>query len=208
MRKTTRLFSVMILTVFVSGEADERTTLQVETRLFATTLKGAVLQEPDAFPDVVVFARLLKPGLGRGAAGEAESLKRFFNLPELALKDEARTAAITWSEDYQTKKGRLTIDRRVRLGGLELLVVLVPEIVGHSSKSSLFKLEIHRAAEGRSGYLDVFEKVLSKDVSWNFEGPLVLGFFFADEVYFLTTTVHGSVGFFGGTLGGGVSWTL
>ncbi len=88
------------------------------------------------------------------------------------------------------------------------MVVLVPEIVSSPPKASLIRLEIHRAGEDQTGQVDVLEKILAKDVSWNFEGPLVIGFFFSDESYFLTMTVQGSRGFFGGTLGGGFSWTL
>jgi hypothetical protein len=208
MKMKPAFLTALVLAYVIPAQASERTTLQVETRLFATATNEPAAKDEKADLEIVVFARLLKPGLGRGAAEEGESLKRFFNLPALALKDEARTSEITWSEDYQTKKGRLTFGRRVRLGSLELMVVLIPEVIGHSSKSSLFRLEIHQAGEGQSGSLDVLEKVLAKDVSWNFEGPLVLGFFLPGETYFLTVTVHGAVSFFGGTLGGGVSWTL
>ncbi|MDH4198514.1 MAG: hypothetical protein OEW05_13960 [Candidatus Aminicenantes bacterium] len=209
MRKILTLFPVLMLTILVSAWGAERTTtLQVETRLFATAPEEPAGKEKGADPDIVVFARLFKPGLGRGAAGEAESLKRFFNLTALALREEARTAEITWSEDEKTKKGRLTVDRRVQLKGCEFLVVLVPEEVNGPQESSLFRLEIHRAAEGQSGPVDVLEKILAKDISWNFYGPLVLGFFFPDEAYFLTVAVQAKKSSFGGRLGASISWTL
>jgi len=209
MKMNPALFSVMILSLLASGWSVERTTtLQVETRLFGTALKEPAPEETDVLPDIVVFARLFKPGLGRDAAAEAQALKRFFNLPALTLREEARTAEITWSEDNKTKKGRLTVDRRVRLGDREFLVVLVPEEVKGPGQTSLFRLEIHRAAEGQGGSIDVLEKIVTKDVSWNFEGPLVLGFFFPGEIYFLSLEVQATKSSFGGRLGASISWTL
>ena len=209
MKKVLTLFPVLMLTVLVLGRAAERTTtLQVETRLFATAPNEPAAKEERADPEIVVFARLHQPGLGREAAGEAVSLKHFFNLAELTLREEARTAEIVWSEDNQTKKGRLTVDRRLRLAGRDFLVVLVPEEVNGPRQTSLFRLEIHRAADGQSGPVDVLEKILAKDVSWNFDGPLVLGFFFPGEAYFLTLKVQATKSAFGGGLGAGISWTL
>jgi len=203
------LYPVFMLTLFVSGWSAERTTtLQVETRLFATPMKEPAAKDEKAAPDIVLFVRLFEPGLGRDGVAEAQALKRFFNLPALTLQEEARTAEITWSEDNETKKGRLTVDRRIRLGGREFIVALVPEEVKGPGEASLIRLEIQRAAPGQRGSIDVLEKIIAKDVSWNFYGPLVLGFFFPDETYFLTLEVQATKSSFGGRLGSSISWPL
>ena len=201
--------ALMTLSLLASGWAVERrTTLQVETRLFATATNGPAAKDEKADPDIIVFARLFEPGLGRDAAAEGQALKRFFNVPALMLQEEARTAEITWSEDNETKKGHLTVDRRIRLGGREFIVVLVPEEIKGPDQASLFRLEIQRAAPGQGGSIDVLEKIIAKEVSWNFHGPLVLGFFFPEETYFLTLEVQATKSSFGGRLGSSISWTL
>ena len=209
MKMNPAFLALMILSLLASGWAVERrTTLQVETRLFATATNGPAAKDEKADPDIIVFARLFEPGLGRDAAAEGQALKRFFNVPALTLQEEARTAEITWSEDNETKKGHLTVDRRIRIAGREFLVVLVPEEVKGPDQASLFRLEIQRAAPGQSGSIDVLEKIIAKDVSWNFYGPLVLGFFFPEETYFLTLEVQATKSSFGGRLGSSISWTL
>jgi len=202
--------ALMTLSLLASGWAVERTTtLQVETRLYgATGLREAAPAEPPALPDIVVFARLFKPGLGRDAAAEEQALKRFFNLPALTLQEEARTGEMTWSEDNETKKGRLTVGRRIRLSGGDFIVVLVPEEVRGPGQASLIRLEIHRAAAGQGGSIDVLEKVVAKDISWDYEGPLIVGFFFPGETYFLSLEVQARKSAYGGRLASSISWTL
>ncbi len=209
MKKIMTFLTFVTLVLLVSGRGAERTTkLQVETRLFGPALNEQAAKKDGVEPDIVIFARLLQPGLGRGAVGEAESLKRFFNLPELELREEARTAEMVWSEDNRTKKGRLKIDRRLRLAGRDFTVVLVPEEVNGPRQTSFFKLEVHRAAGDRSGSVDVLEKIVAKDFSWNYNGPLVLGFFSQGEAYFLTISVWAKMSSSGGRLGSSISWTL
>ena len=209
MRKVITSFAFLMPAILISVWGAERTTtLQVETRLFAAAMNDPAAKDEKADPDIVFFVRLFKPGLGRDGATEAQALKRFFNLPALTLQEEARTAEITWSEDSETKKGRLAVGRRIRLGGREFIVVLVPEEIKSPGEASLIKLEIQRAATGQSGSIDVLEKVIAKDVSWNYYGPLVLGFFFPDETYFLTLEVQATKSSFGGRLGSSISWTL
>lgn len=100
------------------------------------------------------------------------------------------------------------MDLRVRLGGREFLVVLVPEEIKGPGQTCLFRLEVEGAAPPQSGSIDVLEKILAKDISWNFEGPLTVGFFFPEETYFLTLAVQATKGSFGGGLGASISWTL
>jgi len=115
---------------------------------------------------------------------------------------------MTWSEDNETKKGRLTVGRRIRLSGGDFIVVLVPEEVRGPGQASLIRLEIHRAAAGQGGSIDVLEKVVAKDISWDYEGPLIVGFFFPGETYFLSLEVQARKSAYGGRLASSISWTL
>jgi hypothetical protein len=52
------------------------------------------------------------------------------------------------------------------------------------------------------------ENVMSKEILWNFGGPLAIGFFFDENAYFVTFTIDYGWSAFGGSLGVGMTWTL
>jgi hypothetical protein len=50
--------------------------------------------------------------------------------------------------------------------------------------------------------------MLSKEILWNYGGPLAVGFFSDEKAGFVMITIEYGRASFGGSIGSGISWTL
>lgn len=172
-------------------------------------------------PDILLIAKIYESGLDEEAPLQLESLKDFFHLPELRLKEESPESEITWTtykEIYDDKgkflrkeeeKSKAKIRKTVIMNGEEYTIFIIPKEINTDENIFKFALEAYKIQSGKeSCSLAPIELVTKKEILWNFGGSLVVGFFFEQKAYFLTFTVRISISSFGGRLGTGLTWVI
>jgi hypothetical protein len=231
MRKISGRVSIVVLSLwgsFALGTQDKTTSpissgsglrLSFKSCLFEAEKSSGLTQEK-AGPEILLLAKIYESSLG-GASEQLQNLRKLFRLPELNLKEESPEVEVVWKfsrEIYDEKrkmvgreegKSRSKIRKTVFLDGEEYTIFLIPEEI--KAKENIFKfgLEIYKTQNrGELAPLASLELITTKEILWNFQGPLAVGFFFDDKTCFLTFTIGVSISYFGGSLGSGLSWTL
>ena len=172
-------------------------------------------------PDILLMAKIYESGLEEEAPLQLKSLKDYFHLSEMRLKEESPETKITWTtykEIYDDKgkflrkeeeKSKAKIRKTAIMNGEEYTIFLIPIEINTEEKIFKFAFEIYRTQSGKdSSSLAPIELLTKKEILWNFEGPLLVGFFYEQEAYFLTFTVRISISSFGGRLGTGLTWII
>jgi len=192
-----------------SPEIKSEISLQFKTHLFMTPAAGESVPGKSEEPEVVLFARNGDDGLGNTAARQLENLRKFFRLPSLIAEKEsgeARMAAENWNELKQSQPKAACA---IRMNGKEYSVFVSPVEINDKEKIFKFRLEIFKNRPSQdSPMLKALSLILSKEILWNYGGPLAVGFFSDDKAGFITITIEYGRASFGGSLGSGISWTL
>ena|GEM_PF-3164302 len=197
-----------------------KTELLFKSCLFEAERSSGLLQKKTQ-PDIFLMAKIYESGLEEEAPLQLKSLKDYFHLPELRLTEESPETGITWEtykEIYDDKgkflrkekeKSKAKIRKTAIMNGEEYTVFLIPKEINTEENIFKFAFEIYRTQSGKeSSSLAPIELLTKKEILWNFKGPLVAGFFFEQEAYFLTFTVRVSISSFGGRLGTGLTWII
>ena len=97
----------------------------------------------------------------------------------------------------------------MRLNGEDYGVSLIPCEIDVSNRVFRFILEIYRG-EGPGGVesLKSSERIVYREILWDFEGPLAVGLYFPDRVYFMSWKIGIELSTLGFRFGSGLSWTL
>jgi hypothetical protein len=184
--------------------------LSFKSCLFEADIKTSLAPEKDVQPDILFLARIYESGLSEKPAGQLDSLRTYFRLPELALKQESKEIEITWQvyEEGKNKKNEIKRNQKVRqvaeLNGDEYTIFIIPQEINIKDNFYQFVFEIHRNQGKEASGLVSTKLLVKKEVLWNFCGPLAIGFFFPDKVYFLTFTIWVGWSSLGPRLGAGM----
>jgi len=191
------------------SERKSEISLQFKARLFMTPAAGESVPGKGEEPEIVLFARNGDDGMGKTAARQLENLRKFFRLPSLIAEKEAgevRMAAENWNELKQSQPKAACA---IRMNGKEYSVFVTPVEINDKEKIYKFRLEIFKnQPSADSPALKAMSLVLSKEILWNYGGPLAVGFFSDDRAGFITIAIEYGRASFGGSIGSGISWTL
>jgi hypothetical protein len=203
-----------------SPSYSSKTELSFKSCLFEAERSSGLAQKKTR-PDILLMAKIYESGLDEEAPLQLKSLKDFFRLPDLQLMEESPETEITWiayKEIYddqgkfvrkEEEKSKAKIRKTAVMNGEEYTIFLIPEEINSHENIFKFALEVYKTQRGKeSRSLAPIELVTKKEILWNFGGPLVVGFFFEQEAYFLTLTVRVSISSFGGRLGTGLTWVI
>jgi hypothetical protein len=215
------LVVLLLIAAWVLGTPDEtgssvffgsETKLLFKTCLFEAERIGGLTEEKRE-PDILILARIHGPSQA-DALGQREELEAYFGLPDLTLKQDYPEAGLTWLtyKEIYDEKGKLVSKSEARsrakirqtelMNREEYTISLAPKEINAKESVFVFALEIYRTAGcGDSEGLAVMDLIVAKDILWNFGGPLVVGFFFQDKVYFLALTISLDVSSSGPRLG-------
>jgi hypothetical protein len=162
-------------------------------------------------PDVFLVARIHGRGLGRNAALQRESLSRFFNLPDLEIVVDSSETEIAWESGTwkEYRKSQPRASQTVRLNGEDYGVSLIPHEIDIPNKTFRFILEIYRnRGPGGGEILKTAERIVHREILWDFGGPLAVGLYFPGRVYFMSWKVDIELSTLGFRFGHGLSWIL
>jgi hypothetical protein len=206
--------------VFPSYSSGSKTQLAFKSCLFEAERSSGSGQKKNA-PDILFVAKIYESGLAEEPSLQLESLRDFFRLPELRLKEESQETEITWkaSKDIydaggkflnkQEEKSRAKIRMAALMDGKEFTLFLIPQEINTRENIFKFVLEVYKTQIGNeSSSLASMDLIAKKDILWNFGGPLAVGFFFDQKAYFLTFIVRVSIASFGGSIGTGMTWVI
>ncbi len=214
MKKAAILGSLVVLMASFTA-ADEgvtRTTaLEFTSSLFTAALHRQAVPVDMDRPDVFLVARIHGRGLGRNAALQRESLSRFFNLPDLEIVVDSSETEIAWEsgtwEEYRKSQPRAS--QTVQLNGQDYSVSLIPHEIDVHGRIFKFILEIYSSrGPGGEDTLKSMERIVSREILWDFNGPLAVGLYFPGRVYFMSWKVDIELSTLGFRFGSGLSWTL
>jgi hypothetical protein len=189
-------------------------TLSFKTCLFEADLSTGLAPEQEKEPKILLLTQLFGGGLSEKPAGQLESLKSYFRLPELALKEESGEIEITWEvyEEGRNKKDEIKKDQKIsqvaELDGDRYTIFIIPREINIKDNLYRFLIEIHRNKTKETGGLFSMELLVSRELLWNFRGPLAVGFFFPDKIYFLTFTIWAGWSNSGPRLGSAMAWII
>jgi len=197
-----------------------KTELFFKSCLFEAGRSGGLVQKKTQ-PDIFLMTKIYESGLAEEAPLQLKSLKDFFRLPELQLKEESPETEITWivyKEIYDDKgkflrkeeeKSKAKVRKTAIMNGEEYTIFIIPKEINTDENIFKFALEAYKTQSGKeSCSLAPIELVTKKEILWNFGGSLVVGFFFEQEAYFLTFTVRVKISSSGGRLGVCLSWVI
>lgn len=222
MRKLITLSFVVALTLFgtIFLKAQQKksfsfksvTTLFFRSCLFEAESARGLSQQKDDRLDILLMAKIYESGLSKYASKQLEELKNYFRLPNLRLKQESQEIELTW-EIRSDKEKRVKFEQKVRqtafLNGVEYNIFLIPQEINTKEKIFRFILEVYKIQKKEeSSSLASIELVIKKDILWNFNGPLAVGFFFGEKIYFLTFTIRVAISSYGYPLGSSLTWII
>jgi hypothetical protein len=214
MRKAAILGVLVVLMVSLpagSEDVKRTTALEFTSTLFAAALPHQDVSEEMDRPSVFMVARIHGRGLGGTAALQRESLSRFFNLPDLEVVIDSSETKLAWKsgtwKEYRTSLPR--VSQTLRLNGEDYSIALIPHEIDVSGRTFKFILEIYRSGgSGGIGALKPTERIVHREILWDFKGPLAVGIYFPDKVYFMAWKIGIEMSTLGFRLGSGLSWTL
>jgi hypothetical protein len=191
------------------SERKSEISLQFKTRLFMTPSAGESVPGKSGEPEIVLFARNGDDGLGKTAAQQLENLRKFFRLPSLTAEKESgevKMVAENWNELKQSQPKAACA---IRMTGKEYSVFVTPVEINDKEKIYRFRLEIFKNQPSQdSSMLKAMSLILSKEILWNYGGPLAVGFFSDEKAGFVTITIEYGRASFGGSIGASICWTL
>jgi hypothetical protein len=199
---------------FLSGQskpsdAQRQIRLRFKSNFFMTPGQNDASSGKQTRPEIVLFARNGDNGLGLNAVRQLENLKKFFGIKDLTAENESgelEISAESWSE---MKKTQPKASHTAMMNGQEYSIFVVPVEIDHKANIFKFRLEVYKNQSPKNTLsLKTMENVMSKEILWNFGGPLAIGFFFDENAYFVTFTIDYGWSAFGGNLGVGMIWTL
>jgi hypothetical protein len=214
MKKAAILSSLVFLMVSLPAASEDvkRTTaLEFTSSLFSAAVPRQAMLEEKERPDVFMVARIHGRGLGKNAAHQRENLSRFFNLPDLEVVIDSSETEIAWESGTwpQYRKSQPRAAQTVQLNGEDYSVYLIPHEIDVRNRIFKFILEIYRSrGPGGVETLKSAERIVHREILWDFGGPLAVGLYFADRVYFMSWTIGIDLSTIGFRLGTGLSWTL
>ena len=205
------LVLVMIPLLAASEDVKRTTALEFSSSLFSSSLSAQATREGRAWPEVFMVANIHGFGLGKDASSIRENLRRFFNLPDLELVHVSPAAKIAWESgtwrDYKEHHPRAV--QVVRLDDQDYTVSLIPHEIDVGRRVFKFILEISRSSgPGVFNELRSSERIVEREILWDFGGPLAVGFYFPERVYFLSWTIGIEMSVFGFRFGSGLTWIL
>ncbi|MDH4272022.1 MAG: hypothetical protein OEW18_08610 [Candidatus Aminicenantes bacterium] len=186
-------------------------TLSFKTCLFEADIKAGREPEKEGEPDILLLARIYESGLSEEPVGQLDNLRSYFRLPDLALKKQSGEIDMTWEvyEEGKNKKDEIKKNQKIwqvaELNGNEYMIFIIPQQINVKDNDYQFLLEIHRIQEKDAAGLVSTELLMKKELLWNFHGPLAIGFFFPDKVYFITFTIWAGWSSSGGRIGTRIS---
>jgi hypothetical protein len=190
-------------------------TLSFKTCLFEANIKTGLAPEKAGQPDILLLARLFGTGMTSAKpAGQLDSLRIYFRLPELVLKEESGLTEIAWRVYEEGKNGKeetktnQKISRAAELNGEKYTIFIIPQKIEVKDKLYQFLFEIRRNKRKEDAGFYSSELLVAKELLWNFRGPLAIGFFFPDKVYFLTFTIWAGWSNQGPRLGTAIEWII
>jgi hypothetical protein len=189
-------------------------TLSFKTCLFEADIQTGREPEKEGEPDILLLARINERSLSHKPNGQLDSLRSYFRLPELALKHKSGSIEIAWEvhEEGKNKKDEIKRNQKIRqvaeLNGDEYTIFIVPQQIDVKAHDYQFLLEIHRVQRRDAAGLVSTELLMKKELLWNFHGPLAIGFFFPDKVYFLTFTISAGWSRSGPPVGTAMEWII
>jgi hypothetical protein len=193
------------------------TTLSFKTCLFEANIKTDHLPEKGGRPNILLLARLFGTGLMSAKPTEQlDNLKTYFRLPDLAAKKESGDVTIAWRVYEEGKNGReetqtnQKISQVVELGGDKYGIFIIPQQINVKDNFYQFLIEIRRNKRKEAADADLVssELLVNKELLWNFHGPIAIGFFFPDKVYFLTLTIWAGWSSSGGRIAAAMEWII
>jgi len=198
------------LAILISGGGPLRgqttNSLSFQTRFFASEREGAAASE--SRPEIVFFTDL-SGGLGRDGGRQLTALKGFFKIDGLELRQESPEVKVSWGESWgEKKKDHPEASQSLAMNGRGYELRLIPEEISGGERLFKIRLEIYEQKAESGSRLRTQELILSREILWNFGGPLAVGFFFCGPAYFITTTVTYEHSVMGGRLGVGFSEVL
>jgi hypothetical protein len=214
MRARTVSVVLIVLAVLSSGavsvRADsKRIELRFRSDVFATQGAGEGAPGKDAGPEIVLFSKNGEDGLGKDAARQLENLKKYFRIPSLAAEKETGTIVLGAPSWTEMKKNDPKAAKTVFLDGAEYSIFIIPIEINDKDNLYRFRLEIFRnGPAANSPSLKLMERIMSKEVLWNYSGPLAVGLFSGEKTCFVTFTIDYAWSSFAGSLGVGMSRTL
>ncbi len=220
MRASKRIPILAVLIVFSLGagflcgqskpsESRHEIRLRFKSNFFMTPGQDSTASGKDAKPEIVLFARNGDSGLGPNVTRELENLKKFFGIKDLAAGKESEELEISAESWAEMKKTQPKAAHTALMNGQEYSIFVVPVEIDHKANIFKFRLEVYKNQSLKdTPWLKTMESVMSKEILWNFGGPLAIGFFFGEKVYFVTFTIDYGWSSYGGRLGVGMTWTL
>jgi len=203
---------VLMAPLTAAAEDAKRTTaLEFTSSLFTAALPPQDVPAEADRPSVFMVARIHGRGLGRNAALQRESLSRFFNLPDLEVVIDSSETKLAWEsgtwKDYRTSYPR--VSQTVQLNGEDYSIALIPHEIDVPNRIFRFILEIYRS-RGRGGVeiMKPAERIVHREIQWDFQGPLAVGLYFPDRVYFMSWKIGVEMSTLGFRMGSGMSWIL
>ncbi len=189
-------------------------TLSFKTCLFEADIQTGREPEKAAEPDILLLARIDERSLSHNPDGQLDSLRSYFRRPGLALKYKSGSIEIAWEvhEEGKNKRDELKRNQKIRqaalLNGKDYTIFIIPQEIDVKADVYQFLLEIHRVQRKDAAGLVSTELLMKKELLWNFHGPLAIGFFFPDKVYFLTFTISAGWSRSGPPVGAAMEWII
>ena len=214
MKKTATLSFLALMMAYlpaVSEDVKRTTALEFTASLFSAAAPVQAVPKESGRPEVFLVAKIHGLGLGKNTALQKENLSRLFNLPDLELVDDAAETEIAWESgtwpEYRKSLPRAV--QTVRLDGEDYSVYLIPHKIDVANKIFKFILEIYRS-KGSGGVetLKSAERIVHREILWDFGGPLAVGLYFPDRIYFMSWTIGIDLSTIGFRFGSGLAWIL